>query len=232
MIFAKVPLHYTKMTQPAATNTKICGITTLEAARVTARDGAAFLGFIHFAKSPRHLTLDAMAELMQAVRDDGIALPLVSVTVNPDENLLVALREAVKPDMVQLHGHETPERVAEVKALTGLPVIKAISVSNADDLDTAKAYEYGADYLLFDAKAPKDAAIPGGLGLSFDWTLLAGRTWQKPWFLAGGLDPDNVAEAVRISGAKYLDVSSGVESAPGVKSRELISRFLRTAKAL
>ena len=220
------------MTQPAAINTKICGISTLEAARVAAREGAAFLGFIHFAKSPRHLTLDAMAALMQAIRDDGIVLPLVSVTVNPDEAQLTVLRDTVKPDMVQLHGHETPERVAEVKALTGLPVIKAISVSDAQDLVAAKAYEYSADYLLFDAKAPRDAAMPGGLGLSFDWTLLAGRQWQKPWFLAGGLDPDNAAEAVQISGAKSVDVSSGVESAPGVKSTELISRFLRNAKAL
>ncbi|WP_443748912.1 phosphoribosylanthranilate isomerase [Asticcacaulis solisilvae] len=220
------------MTQPAAPHTKICGISTLEAARVAARDGAAFLGFIHFAKSPRHLTINEMAALMQAVRDDGIALPLVSVTVNPDETLLTALRDVVKPDMIQLHGHETPERVAEVKALTGLPVIKAISVSNADDLTAAKAYEYSADYLLFDARTPKDADLPGGLGLSFDWTLLAGRTWRKPWFLAGGLDPDNVAEALRISGAEAVDVSSGVESAPGLKSPELISRFLRSVKAL
>jgi phosphoribosylanthranilate isomerase len=232
LIFAKVAPHYTKMTQSAAPHTKICGISTLDAARVAAGNGAAFLGFIHFAKSPRHLDIDAMAALMQAVRDDRIRLPLVSVTVNPDDGLLFALRDTVRPDIVQVHGHETPERVAEVRTLTGLPVIKAISVSTADDLNAAKAYEYVADYLLFDAKAPKDAVLPGGLGLSFDWTLLAGRTWRKPWFLAGGLDPDNVAEAVKISGARYLDVSSGVESAPGVKSPELISRFLRTSKAL
>ena len=220
------------MIQSVAINTKICGISKLEAARAAAGNGAAFLGFIHFAKSPRHLDTDAMTALMQAIRRDGIRLPLVAVTVNPGDALLVALRDTVKPDIVQLHGHETPERVAEVKALTGLPVIKAVSVSNAGDLDAAIPYEAVADYLLFDAKAPKDAALPGGLGLSFDWTLLAGRNWQKPWFLAGGLGPDNVAEAVRISGAKSLDVSSGVESAPGVKSPELISRFLRTAKAL
>ncbi len=232
MIFAKVTPHYTKMIQTMAPYTKICGISTLEAARAAAENDAAFLGFIHFIRSPRHLTLDAMAALMRSIRDDGIRLPLVSVTVDPDEALLTALRDVVNPDMIQLHGHETPERVAEVKALTGRPVIKAISVSNASDLDAAKAYEDNADYLLFDAKAPKDAAMPGGLGLSFDWTLLAGRIWQKPWFLAGGLDPDTVADAVRISGAKHLDVSSGVESEPGVKSRELISRFLRNAKAL
>jgi phosphoribosylanthranilate isomerase len=220
------------MIQSAAHHTKICGISTLETARVAAEGDAAFLGFIHFAKSPRHLDIDAMAALMQAVRDDGIRLPLVSVTVDPDNALLFALRDTVKPDIVQLHGHETPERVAEIGALTGLPIIKAISVSDADDLDTAKAFEASADYLLFDAKAPKGAALPGGLGLSFDWTLLAGHTWRKPWFLAGGLDPDNVAEALRISGASYVDVSSGVESAPGIKSPELISRFLRNAKAL
>ncbi len=232
MIFVKVTPHYTKMTHSTAPYTKICGISTLDAARSAAENGAVFLGFIHFAKSPRHLDIGAMSALMQAVRDDDIRLPLVAVAVNPDEALLISLRDVIKPDMVQLHGHETPERVAEVKALTGLPVIKAISVSNAGDLDAAKLYEYSADYLLFDAKTPKDAALPGGLGLSFDWTLLAGRQWQKPWFLAGGLDPDNVAEALRISGATHLDVSSGVESAPGVKSPELISRFLRNAKAL
>lgn len=232
MIFAEVAPHYTKMTQRAAPHTKICGISTREAARTAADNGAAFLGFIHFAKSPRHLAVDEMAALMQAIRDEGIRLPLVAVTVDPDDALLAALRDGVKPDLVQLHGHETPQRAAEVKALTGLPVIKAISVSQADDLDAAKAFEDTADYLLFDARAPKDAALPGGLGVSFDWTLLAGRTWQKPWFLAGGLNPENVAEALKITGATHVDVSSGVESAPGVKSPELISRFLRTVKAL
>lgn len=220
------------MIHSTAPNTKICGISTLDAARAAAETGAAFLGFIHFPKSPRHLTAEAMTALMQAVRDDGISLPLVSVVVDPDNALLLTLRDMVKPDIIQLHGHETPERVAEVKALTGRPVIKAISVSTAADLAAAEAYETEADYLLFDARPPKDATLPGGLGLRFDWTLLGGRSWQKPWFLAGGLSPDNVAEALEISGARYVDVSSGVESAPGVKSPELISRFLRNVKAL
>ncbi len=232
MIFAEVAPHYIKMIQSVVPYTKICGLSTSEAARGAVENGAAFLGFIHFAKSPRHLGVDAMAALMQAVRDDGIAVPLVSVIVDPDDALLLALRDTVKPDIIQLHGHEIPARVAEVRALTGLPVIKAVSISTAEDLDAAKAFEDSADYLLFDAKPPKDAALPGGLGLSFDWTLLSGRTWQKPWFLAGGLDPHNVAGALEISGARYVDVSSGVESAPGVKSPELISRFLRTTKAL
>ncbi|MGZ3304283.1 MAG: phosphoribosylanthranilate isomerase [Asticcacaulis sp.] len=211
---------------------KICGITTLEAARHAAAEGAAFLGFIHFAPSPRHLALDAMAELMHLIRGERLTLPLVSVVVNPDDEALAVLRDDVRPDLIQLHGKETPQRVAEIAAITSIPLIKVISVAEATDLEKAAAYEPHADYLMFDAKTPKGAAMPGGLGVSFDWPLMRAYRGSKPWFLAGGLTPENVADAVSRSGAAFVDVSSGVESAPGVKDPVLISRFLKAAKAL
>ncbi len=211
---------------------KICGITTLAAAQTAIAEGAGFLGFIHFAKSPRHIELPAMAELMQAIRAEGAPQKLVSVVVDPDDRMIETLRDIVKPDLIQLHGKETPERVAQVRQAMGIPVIKALSISETADLTAAQAFDPIADYLLFDAKPPKDALLPGGLGLSFDWTLLRGYDGKKPWLLAGGLTSDNVAEAVTISGAKYVDVSSSVESTPGVKDADLISGFLRTVKAL
>lgn len=211
---------------------KICGISTFSAAQTAMSEDAGFLGFIHFAKSPRHVELPAMASLMQAIRAEGATQKLVSVIVDPDDATIETLRDTVKPDLIQLHGKETPKRVAEIRATTGIPVIKALSVSEAADLTAAQTFDAVADYLLFDAKPPKDALLPGGLGLSFDWTLLRGYKGEKPWFLAGGLTPDNVAQAVTISGAQCVDVSSGVESAPGVKDGNLISGFLRTIKAL
>ena len=211
---------------------KICGISSIATARTAIAESAVYLGFIHFARSPRHIELAAMAELMQAIRNDGATQKLVSVVVDPGDAMIDALRDSVKPDLIQLHGKETPERVAYVRQAMGIPVIKALSVSEAADLVAAQTFDSVADYLLFDARPPKDATLPGGLGLSFDWTLLHGYNGKKPWFLAGGLTPDNVAEAIRISGARLVDVSSGVESAPGVKDPNLISGFLRTVKAL
>lgn len=211
---------------------KICGISTLEAARSALNDSADFLGFIHFAKSPRHLTLKAMADLMRAIRDEAPDSRLVSVVVDPDDTLLDSLRDEVKPDLIQLHGKESPERVAAIAERVNIPLIKAISVSAINDLGQAAAYEPLVDYMMFDAKAPKDAALPGGLGLTFPWPIMQSYQGTKPWFLAGGLTPDNVAQAVRESGTTMLDVSSGVESAPGVKDAALICRFLRAAKAL
>lgn len=171
-----------------------------------------------------------MAHLMAVIRQSGITTPLTSVVVNPDDDLLDALDAAVKPDLIQLHGHETPQRVAQVRARLGIPVIKAISVETAQDIAAAAAYD--ADYLLFDAKTPKNAALPGGLGISFDWRLMREWTGTQPWFLAGGLTPDNVADALRLSGAPAVDVSSGVESAPGVKDESRISGFLKAVKSL
>ena len=211
---------------------KICGLTTLNAARTAINDSADFLGFIHFAKSPRHLTVEAMSDLMQMIRREGAAIPLVSVVVDPSDDLLDALAVAVKPDMVQLHGHETPDRVADIRMRYGWPVIKAISVADAGDISAASVYESVADHLLFDARTPKDAALPGGMGLSFDWPLMRNWTGARPWLLAGGLKPDNVAEALRRTGAPMVDVSSGVESAPGVKDIRLISGFLKAVKSL
>lgn len=211
---------------------KICGITTLDAARTAVLGGADFLGFIHFARSPRHLALPDMAALMRAVRAEGIATPLVSVVVDPDDTTLESLARLVQPDLIQLHGQETPQRVADIVATTGIPAIKAINVGGANDLEAAAAYAPHVRFLMFDAKTPKDAAMPGGLGHSFDWSLMRGYTGDTPWFLAGGLTPDNVTDALRMSGASMVDVSSGVESAPGVKDSGLISRFLQAAKSV
>jgi phosphoribosylanthranilate isomerase len=211
---------------------KICGIRTIEAAIAAINDSADFLGFIHFAKSPRHLPLNAMKDLIRAIRGVNANIPCVSVVVNAENDVLKTLRDEVKPDLIQLHGKETPERVAEIAALTNLPLIKVISVSEKSDLDSAPAYEPHVEYMMFDARTPKDAALPGGLGLSFDWTIMHAYRGVKPWFLAGGLSAENVAEAVRLSGAPMLDISSGVESAPGVKDNALISGFLKAAKSL
>ena len=211
---------------------KICGISTLETAEAVIGGGAAYIGFIHFARSPRHLNLNAMAELMQAIRNGGRTLPLVSVVVDPDDETLAVLRDTVRPDLIQLHGKETPERTAAIKTATGIGLIKALSVSEAADIAAATAYEPHVDYLMFDARTPKDAAMPGGLGIRFDWTLMTGYRGHTPWFLAGGITADNVAEAVALSGARLVDISSGVESAPGVKDPGLISSFLQAVKSL
>ncbi|EGF91811.1 N-5'-phosphoribosylanthranilate isomerase [Asticcacaulis biprosthecium C19] len=173
-----------------------------------------------------------MAELMQVIRAEGMTTLLTAVLVNPDDKLLQALTHAAKPDLIQLHGHETPERVAQVRATFGLPVIKAISVETADDIAQACVYDAVADYLLFDAKTPNGADLPGGMGLSFDWPLMRAWPGKTPWLLAGGLSSDNVAQALRLSGAPGVDVSSGVESAPGVKDERLISGFLKAVKSL
>lgn len=193
--------------------------------------GADLLGFIHFAKSPRHLELSAMTRLMADIRSEGISIPLVAVVVDPDDALIDTLITAVCPDLIQLHGKETPERVADIRA-TGAGLIKAISVSEPQDVEQASAYEASVDYLLFDAKTPKDADLPGGLGVRFDWTLMQHYKGDVPWLLAGGLTPDTLPKAAAQSGAAMFDVSSGVESAPGVKDSALISRFLNVAKSL
>ncbi|MDI7775925.1 phosphoribosylanthranilate isomerase [Asticcacaulis sp. EMRT-3] len=211
---------------------KICGISTLEAAKTALNDSADFLGFIHFAKSPRHLSVEAMSALVRQVRQYRPDARLVSVVVDPDNALLHALKSEVAPDLIQLHGQETPQRVAEVAQLMAVPVIKAISLAEKADLTAADSYERVADYLLFDAKTPKGADLPGGMGLSFDWAIMRDYAGAKPWFLAGGLTAENARDAMRLSGAHRLDVSSGVESAPGVKDPALISRFLRAAKSL
>ena len=205
---------------------KICGLTQPEHVAAAVEAGAGFVGFVFFPKSPRNLTPEAAAVLAQEV-PPGVAR--VGLFVNPDDAALDAVLAQVPLDILQLHGSETPERVAEIKARTGLPVMKAVGVAGPQDLDALWDYGLVADMLLVDAKAPKDAALPGGNGLAFDWRLLVGRKFLTPWMLAGGLTPDNVAEAVRLTGARIVDVSSGVESAPGEKDGALIRDFVAAA---
>ena len=207
---------------------KICGVTTLEAVEASVGAGAAYLGFVFFPRSPRHLELDQAARLAEAARGRAKRVALV---VDADDEQLGRIRDAVRPDLFQLHGTETPARAAEVRALTGAGVIKALPVSSGEDLDAAVAWRDVVDHLMLDARPPKDSDRPGGVGHSFDWTLLQGRDLGGSWFLAGGLTPDNVAKAVAITGAPMVDVSSGVESAPGVKDPALIRAFLARAKA-
>jgi phosphoribosylanthranilate isomerase len=203
---------------------KICGVSTPEAVTAALDGGAGFLGFVFFDKSPRNLSLEAAARLADPVRARGVKV--VALTVDPSNAQLDEIAGKLRPDLIQLHGKESPSRVREVAVRAGAGVIKALPVSEDSDLAAVAAYEPLVEHLMFDAKPPKDAAMPGGHGRAFDWTLLAGRRFQRPWFLAGGLDPWNVAEAARASGAPLVDVSSGVERGPGLKDPALIAAFL------
>ena len=202
---------------------KICGLSTPEGVEAALQGGAAYLGFIFFANSPRFVTPEAAARLARPARGRA---RLVAVTVDPTDALLDQIRQALAPDLIQLHGREPPARAAEVKARTGAGLIKALPVSGPDDLDRAAPYEGLVDHLMFDAKPPKDHHSPGGAGVRFDWSLTKGRRFERPWFLAGGLDPWNLAEAAEASGAPMVDVSSGVERGPGLKDPALIAAFL------
>jgi len=206
---------------------KICGLRSADDVTTAAQAGAAYVGFVFFAKSPRHVQIDQAATLA-AMAPAGLCK--AALTVNASDAELDAITSKVPLDMLQLHGTESPERVAEIKARYGLPVMKAIGVADATDLPQIDVYSTVADQLLIDAKPPRDAELPGGNGLAFDWRLLAGRKyWQRPWMLAGGLTPDNVTEAVRMTGANQVDVSSGVETAPGQKDQNLIRSFVEAA---
>ena len=207
---------------------KICGIRDAGTLDAVARAGAAYAGFVFFAKSPRNITISDAADLAAHA---PVGLAKVALVVNPTDAELDAITAAVPLDMLQLHGKETPERVAEVKARYGLPVMKAVGVADEGDLPALEAYGRVADQLLVDAKPPKDATLPGGNGLAFDWRLIKGRRWPVPWMLAGGLTPENVAEALALTGAKQVDVSSGVESSPGVKDARLIEAFCAATRA-
>ncbi|MEL6587844.1 MAG: phosphoribosylanthranilate isomerase, partial [Pseudomonadota bacterium] len=193
---------------------KICGLRTPEDVVAAHSAGAAYIGFVFFPKSPRHLTLDAAKAL--AVQTP-LGLAKVALVVDPDDAALDALMAEVPLDMLQLHGRESASRVLDIRARTGLPVMKAVGVRTAEDLPAISEYETVVDQILVDAKPPKGAVLPGGNGVGFDWSLITGRDWAKPWMLAGGLTAENVAEAVRLTGARQVDVSSGVEGAPGVK---------------
>lgn len=208
---------------------KICGLRTVADVAAVAAAGAAYAGFNFFPKSPRYVTHD-QARALALVAPEGLCK--VALVVDADDAVLDAIVAAVPLDMIQLHGRETPARVAELKQRHGLPVMKVIGVAEEADLAPLLDYQLVADQVLIDAKAPKGAALPGGNGLTFDWRLLVGRKWLRPWMLAGGLTPDNVAQAVRLTGARQVDVASGVESAPGVKDHAKITAFAQAAQGV
>ena len=203
---------------------KICGLSTPQAVTAAVDGGASHLGFMFFAKSPRNITPEAAARLAAPTR--GRNVKIVAVTVDPDDELLDRLMAVLTPDLIQLHGAETPARARAVGRRTGAGVIKVLPVEGSSDLAAAKAFEAAVDHLMFEAKPPKDADRPGGNGVRFDGSLLMGHRFPRPWFLAGGLDPWNVIDAVRASGAPMVDVSSGVERGPGLKDPALITAFL------
>jgi phosphoribosylanthranilate isomerase len=208
---------------------KICGVSDRAAIDAAVAGGARYVGFVFFPKSPRHVTPGQAAELSALLAESVVPVALV---VDPDDDLIAEIDKQAGVKMFQLHGSESPERVAEIRSRTGKQVMKAIKVSDAADFDAAAAYLDVADMLLFDAKPPTEMAnaLPGGNAISFDWTLLSGRDWPLPWMLSGGLDAENVAEAIRVSGASAVDVSSGVESVPGVKDAVRIAVFLEAVK--
>ena len=214
------------MTNPVSV--KICGLTNVDDVRACADAGANYMGLVFFEKSPRNITIPAARELALAA---PLGLAKVALVVNPSDAELDAITGTVPLDMLQLHGRETPERVTGVKARYGLPVMKAVGIADGDDLPKLESYFGVADQILVDAKPPKGGELPGGNGLSFDWCLIAGRRWPCPWMLAGGLTPENVAEAVKMTGAKQVDVSSGVEDAPGQKNAELIQKFVQSSRS-
>lgn len=205
---------------------KICGLSDAAGVAASIAGRARWIGFNFFPRSPRYVTAERAAALAAPARG---RVETVAIVVDPDDALLGAIASTLAPDWVQLHGKETPARVAAVKRFARIGVIKAIGIARAEDFADVDRYAAVADMMLFDAKAPESAAMPGGLGTAFDWRLLQGRRVGEPWLLSGGLTPENVAEAVRESGADAVDVSSGVESAPGVKDPALIARFLAAA---
>lgn len=207
---------------------KICGITSAEAADAATGAGADYAGLNFHPKSPRCLALDAAASLANRMRG---RIRIVALVPDAGDDQLAAIALAVRPDMFQLHGSETVDRLAAIRGRFDLPVIKAIPVAEASDLATVAAFEDAADMLLFDAKPARGADRTGGHGVAFDWQLLHGRKFARPWLLAGGLDPENVQRAIHITDARGVDASSGVETAPGLKSAELIRAFVSAARS-
>jgi phosphoribosylanthranilate isomerase len=208
---------------------KICGLKA--AAAVAAAAGARWAGFVFYPPSPRAVTPAEAGALAAALPD---TVGRVAVVVDADDELLRAIQDGLRPQVFQLHGRESPARAAAIRASTGVAVMKAMPIASADDLDAAAAYLPVVDLLMFDAKPPKTeaTALPGGNGRAFDWRLMAGRRWSRPWLLSGGLDAGNIAEAVTTSGATAVDVSTGVEDRPGVKSPDKIRAFLATVRGL
>jgi phosphoribosylanthranilate isomerase len=206
---------------------KICGISSPEAVAAALAGGAAFLGFMFFEASPRIVSPEDARRLAEPVRGRA---KITAVMVDPSDAEVDRMAAILRPDLIQLHGAETPSRARAIAERAGAGVIKVLPVAEASDLASAGDFETVVEHLMFDTKPAKDADRPGGLGRAFDWTLLAGRRFQRPWLLAGGLDPWNLTEAVRQSGAPILDVSSGVERGPGLKDPALITAFLAAAK--
>jgi phosphoribosylanthranilate isomerase len=208
---------------------KICGLSTPETMTAALDGGAAFVGLVFYPPSPRSVTPAVAAPLTAMVPDDVVTTGLL---VDADDATIAAILKEIPLDLLQLHGSESPERVAAVKARFGLPVMKVVKLRQAGDLEAVEPYLAVADRLLFDAKPPAEmtGALPGGNAMAFDWTLLAGTTWPLPWMLAGGLTAENVARAIAVSGAPAVDVSSGVEDSPGVKNPNKIKAFLDSAQ--
>ena len=207
---------------------KICGLSTRETLDVALDAGADMVGFVFFPPSPRHLDLGAARELGKQTKRRALK---VALTVDADDTTLAAIVEALQPDTLQLHGSETVARLRDIKQKFGRPVMKAIAVETPADLASLPGYAAVADRILFDARAPKDATRPGGLGAVFDWHVLEKLDLELPFMVSGGLDAGNVAEAVRLTRAGGVDVSSGVERAPGVKDPEMIRAFISAARA-
>ena len=210
------------------TRVKICGLRDVAMLDAAVDAGASYVGLVFFPKSPRNVTIEKAAVVAAAA---PIGVAKVALVVNASNDDLDAITQQVPLDILQLHGSESPERVSDIKARYGLPVMKAVGVADEGDLKSLSEYAEVADQILVDAKPPKNADLPGGNGLAFDWRLIAGRRWPVPWMLAGGLNPENVAEAIALTGATQVDVSSGVESAPGVKDAALISAFCKAAQS-
>jgi phosphoribosylanthranilate isomerase len=206
---------------------KICGITGFEAVDAAIASGAVYGGLVFHPKSPRFVAPEQARILADRMRG---RLRIVALVADMDDAQLKAMVDAVRPDFLQLHGGESAARTAQVRAAFNLPVIKALPVADAADLDAAISYEDAADMLMFDARPPRGAERAGGHGAAFDWQLLSGRSFSKPWFLAGGLNPENVTRAITLSGAALVDVSSGVESAPGVKDAARIAQFINATR--
>lgn len=210
--------------------TKICGLSEPESLRAAVTGGARYVGFVFYPPSPRAVAPALAGDLARLV---PTGVRSVGLFVDPDDEFLEHVVSQVPLDLIQLHGAETPRRVAEIRARYGMPVMKAVKIGGPEDVAAALEAAEAADRLLFDAKPPaKVAALPGGNGIAFDWTLLAGRSWPKPWMLSGGLTPETVAEAVRVTGATEIDVSSGVEDRPGHKDPALVRAFLAAAARL
>jgi phosphoribosylanthranilate isomerase len=206
---------------------KICGLTTAATLNAAIAGGASHIGLVFFGKSPRNVTTDRASALVQIV---PAAVRVVALVVDPTEDLLAQILSSVRVDVLQLHGHEPPERVAAIRQRHGRETWKALPVRTAADRDAAARYAGAADMILYDAKPPEGSVLPGGNGLRFDWELLRGHRHPLPWGLSGGLDADNVANAIRITGAPLVDVSSGVESVPGVKDVDKIAAFLKATQ--